>query len=158
MADDESKFKEPIWSINPKWRGWFYGVLSVCGVAVSGFTLYDEWSKGWLEIFDEIRNGIVNSVVVVWFVFQVMESVMGAYQYFMGLKEARRLEAEARVKEAEARVKAAKEKVRQEAAEKARQEERDSLRKYIETVRRKKTFSAEDMLRFLEDLGKDPKD
>ena len=73
MVDDEGKFRESIWSINPNWRGWFYGVLSICGVAVSAFTLYDEWSNGWLEIFDEIRNGIVNSVVVVWFLFQVAD-------------------------------------------------------------------------------------
>lgn len=87
MADDEGKFRESVWSIHPKWRGWFYGVLSICGVAVSVFTLVDEWGNGWLEIFDEIRNSIVSSVVVVWFVFQVMESAMGAYQYFQDLKE-----------------------------------------------------------------------
>ena len=96
MVAGESKFRESIWSIHRKWRGRFYGVLSICGVAVSAFTLYDEWSKGWLEIFDEIRNGIVNSVVVVWFVFQVRETTMGAYQYFMDLKKARLQEAEER--------------------------------------------------------------
>lgn len=96
MVADEGKFKESIWSINPDWRGWFYGTLSICGFAVSAFTLYDEWSKGCLEMFDEIRNGIVSSVVVVWFVFQVRETAMGAYQYFMDLKKARLQEAEER--------------------------------------------------------------
>ena len=75
MDDDEGKFKEPIWSINPNWRGLFYGVLSFLGVAVSAFTLYEKWGNGWLEIFNEIRNGIVSSVVVVWFVFQAVDWV-----------------------------------------------------------------------------------
>ncbi len=99
MADDEGKFRESIWSIHPNWRGWFYGVLSFCGVAVSAFTLYDEWGKGWLEIFNEIRDGIVSSVVVVWFLFQVTESVMGAYQYFTDLRDAHRKEREDRLRD-----------------------------------------------------------
>ena len=88
MVDDEGKFRESIWSIHPKWRGWFYSVLSFFGVAVFVLTLLrKEWSKKILEIFDAVWNGIVGSVVVVWFVFQVTESVMGAYQYFQDLKE-----------------------------------------------------------------------
>ena len=35
-------------------------------------------------------NGIVGSVVVVWFLFQVMESFMGAYQYFQIMSESHR--------------------------------------------------------------------
>ena len=127
MADDGGKFRESIWSIHPKWRGWFYGVLSACGVAVSAFTLYDEWSNGWLEIFNAIRDGIVSSVVVVWFVFQVMESAMGAYQYFTDLREAHRQEREARLREEIAQM-------RKEAEEKARKEAEAYQKRYNEEL------------------------
>ena len=123
MVAGESKFRESIWSIHPKWRGWFYGVLSICGVAVSAFTLYDEWSKDWLEIFDEIRNGIVSSVIVVWFVFQVRETAMGAYQYFQDLKEQKL------------------QKIRKEAEEQARKEARQ---RYDEALHRLK-YSEEEI-------------
>ncbi len=50
--------EESIWSINPKWRGLFYGILSICGVAVSVFTLFAKWCD-WspntlLAVFNEI--------------------------------------------------------------------------------------------------------
>ena len=91
MVDDGGKFRESIWSIHPKWRGWFYVALSICGFGVSIFTVWtlcgNETSESWIDIFDAVWNGIVGSVVVVWFVFQVTESAMGAYQYFQDLKE-----------------------------------------------------------------------
>ena len=79
MVADEGKFKESIWSINPNWRGWFYGVLLACGVAVSVFTIWTlcgrKPSESWIDIFDAVWNGIVGSVVVVWFVFQAVDWV-----------------------------------------------------------------------------------
>ena len=77
MVDDEGKFRESIWSINPNWRGLFYGVLSFCGFGVSIFTVWtlcgNETSESWIDIFDAVWNGIVGSVVVVWFLFQVAD-------------------------------------------------------------------------------------
>ena len=77
MVDDESKFRESIWSINPKWRGWFYGTLSTCGFGVSIFTVWtlcgNETSESWIDIFDAVWNGIIGSVVVVWFLFQAVD-------------------------------------------------------------------------------------
>ena len=77
MVDDEGRFRESIWSINPKWRGWFYGTLSICGFGVSIFTVWtlcgNETSESWIDIFDAVWNGIVGSVVVVWFLFQVAD-------------------------------------------------------------------------------------
>ena len=73
----KAKFKESIWSIHPKWRGWFYGTLSICGFGVSIFTVWTlcgrEPSESWIDIFDAVWNGIVGSVVVVWFVFQAVD-------------------------------------------------------------------------------------
>ena len=115
MADDESKSKEPkskepLWSINPKWRVWFYVALLFCvfvvfiltlvgewSKVVSILTLADEWSK-WskncLEIFDVLWSRILGSVIVVWLVFQVMELAMGAYQAYLDWREARLREAQ----------------------------------------------------------------
>ena len=143
MVDDGGKFRESIWSIHPKWRGWFYGVLSVCGVAVSVFTIWTlcrrDPSESWIDIFDAVWNGIVGSVIVVWFVFQVTESVMGAYQYFQDLKEQKlqkiRKEAgdQARKEEEKAR-KEAEEKARKEAEEQARQEEQERREQFAKEV------------------------
>ena len=69
--------KESIWSINPKARGWFYGILSLCGITVSLVTLFAKWN-GWnpsalLAVFNEIGIGIFSSVVIVWFLFQATD-------------------------------------------------------------------------------------
>lgn len=72
----EQSEKESIWSIPSKCKVWFYSVLSVCGFAVSVFTLYKKRDKCWIEIFDALWNGIVGSVVV-WFGFQVVDLVVG---------------------------------------------------------------------------------
>ena len=96
--------KESIWAIHAKWRGWFYGALSICKIVMSARALCDKWRGGWrlgdlldlfknilkVEIFNEIGKVVFSSVVIVWFGFQVMESVVGAYQYFQGLREAHR--------------------------------------------------------------------
>ena len=112
MVVGESKFRESIWSIHPKWRVWFYVALSICGVAVSAFTLYDEWSEGWLEIFDVLWIRVLGSVVVVWFVFQLTELGMGAYQSvldYLDYRAARRQAAEEQArKEAEAQIEQAR--------------------------------------------------
>lgn len=77
MAEDEGKFKESIWATHSKWRVWFCVVLSLCGVVVSAFTLYEKWSQSWLAIFDALWISIIGSVVIVWFGFQVGDMVMG---------------------------------------------------------------------------------
>lgn len=68
-------------------------------MASSVFTLWKErYDESWLEIFDILWSRVLGSVVLVWFVFQVGETAMGAYQYFMDLKKARLQEAEDRVR------------------------------------------------------------
>ncbi len=71
---------------------------------MSARALCDKWRGGWrlgdlldlfknilkVEIFNEIGKVVFSSVVIVWFGFQVMESVVGAYQYFQGLRETHR--------------------------------------------------------------------
>ena len=144
MDDDEGKSKESIWAINPNWRGLFYGVLSFCGVAVSAFTLYEKWGNGWLEIFNEIRNGIVSSVVVVWFVFQVADwTTPRVKTIFINIinyiimawgdpyREAQRRKAQAQIKEAEDR---AREEARAELEEQARKEAEAYQKRYNEEL------------------------
>lgn len=58
-----------------------------CGFVVSAFTLYEKWSESWVEIFNALRDGVVSSVVVIWFAYQVGELVMSAYQYFEELRK-----------------------------------------------------------------------
>ena len=62
--------------------------------------LCDKWCGGWrlgdlldlfknivkVEIFNEIGRVVFSSIVIVWFLFQVMESVVRANQYFQGLR------------------------------------------------------------------------
>ena len=143
MNEDESKFRESIWAIRPKWRLPFYIVLSIWGIVVSFFTLYEEWSKSGLEIFDVLWSRVLGSVVVVWFVFQVGETAMGAYQYLVELGKARRLEAEARLQKAE---------------EKGRKEAQDRVRKWIEDGLRKQGIPEEQIqqvLKLIDALEKD---
>ena len=124
MIDDEKlekllnsleKQKESIWSIDSKWRGLFYWILSIFGSSAIVFTLAKKRCESLVEIFDAGWNSIAGSVVFVWFIFHLMESVMGAYQYFQGLK-AERL---------------------QKVAEDARKEERERTLKMIEDVKKK---------------------
>ena len=143
MNEDEGKFRESIWAIRPKWRLPFYIVLSIWGIVVSFFTLYEEWSKSGLEIFDVLWSRVLGSVVVVWFVFQVGETAMGAYQYLVELGKARRLEAEARLQKAE---------------EKGRKEAQDRVRKWIEDGLRKQGIPEEQIqqvLKLIDALEKD---
>ena len=89
MSEGEDKFRESIWAIHSKWRVWFYRVLSISGLAVSAFALYEKWSESWLEIFDVLWSRVFGSVVIVWFGFQVGESAMGAYQSYLDYRAAR---------------------------------------------------------------------
>ena len=152
MTENESKLREPLWSTHSKWRVRFYIVLSICGVAVSVFTLVDEWSKvvvvltladEWskncLAIFDVLWERVFGSAVLVWFVFQVTEAAMSAYQAFLDWR-AERLKA---------------------AEEKGRKEERARVRKWIETGFRQQGLSDEEIqrvLKLMDALEKDSKD
>ena len=142
MTENEGKSKESIWSIHPDWRVWFYRVLSVYGIGVSVFTVWTLWGKSdksWIDIFDAVWNGIVGSVVFVWFAYQAFDwglsAIMSAGDYFLRQIERRKEEDRKREEELQ---------------EKGRQEERERVRKYIEAVGQKKMPSAEDILRFLE--------
>ena len=95
MNENEGKFRESIWGMRPKWRLPFYIVLSIFGIGVFVFTLWKErYDESWLEIFDVLWERIFGSVVVVWFVFQIGETAVGAYKYFVELGKARLQEAE----------------------------------------------------------------
>ena len=146
MTEDESNFRESIWAIRPKWRGLFYGVLSIWGIVVSVFTLVDQWSKSWLEILNEIRNGIVSSVVV-WFVFQVADwatlRVKTLFiKQFMAWGDPFR----------EALREKARQEIRREARQEGRREAQDLLRKWIESDFRKQGIPEEQIQRFLQQL------
>ena len=128
-VDDEGKSKEPIWSINPKWRDRFYGVLLFCGIGVFVLTLLQkEWSKKILEIFDAVWNGIVGSVIVVWFLFQAVDwaipRVKKHIYKIMAWGDPYR----------EKLIEQARQKIRREAEEQARKEERW---RHEEALRRK---------------------
>ena len=56
---------------------------------MSTSTLYEEWRNSWLEIFDALWSRVFGSVVIVWFVFQVVESAMSAYQSYLDYRAAR---------------------------------------------------------------------
>ncbi len=129
MDDDEGKFRESIWSINPNWRGWFYGTLSICGFGVSIFTVWTlcgrDPSESWIDIFDAVWNGIVGSVVVVWFLFQAVDWVtpraISLFNYIKKIMAWGDPYREAQIKEAEAQ---------------ARKEERERIKKILELLQK----------------------
>lgn len=115
---------------------------------MSAFTLYEKWGNGWLEIFNEIRSGIVSSVVVVWFVFQVADwTTPRVKTIFINIinyiimawgdpyREAQRRKAQAQIeqacKEAEDR---AREEARAELEEQARKEAEAFQKQYNEEL------------------------
>lgn len=78
--------KESIWSIPPKWRGWFYGILSFGGLYVFVRTLCKKWNNTegkkdlWdlfkIETLNDIGEGFINLVVVIWFGFQATDWII----------------------------------------------------------------------------------
>ena len=57
--DEQSEKESSIWSIPLRWRGRFYSVLSICGIAVSIFTvltLCKKQNTSWIKIFDALWN------------------------------------------------------------------------------------------------------
>ena len=114
LLNSLEKQKESIWSIDSKWRWLFYWILSIFGVIAILFTLVKKRCECLIDIFDAVWNSIVGSVAIVWFIFNLVESVMGAYQYFQGLKEERL----------------------RKVAEDARKEERERTLRMIESVKK----------------------
>ncbi len=122
--------KESIWAIHSKWRGWFYGILSIFGVVVSSFMVYMEWDKSWFKVFGVLWNSILGSVIIVWFGFQLLESIMGAYTIASEwVKKSRQ--------EREAHLKAIEDKGRQEGFREGSQKEHERTLKMIEITRQK---------------------
>lgn len=147
MTEDESNFRESIWAIRPKWRGLFYGTLSFFGFAVLVLALLQKgWSKSLLEIFDAVWNGIIGSVVVVWFLFQVADwtipRVKKHIYKFMAWGDPYR----------EALREEARQEIRREARQEGRREAQDLLRKWIESDFRKQGIPEEQIQRFLQQL------
>lgn len=126
--------KESIWAIHSKWRGWFYWILSFFGVVSSSFMVYMEWGKSWFEVFGVLWNSILGSVVIVWFLFQLGESLMGAYTIALDWVEKRKQERNEQFK-----------KIR-------RQEYREQSRRLIEFARQKvgNNASAEEAFQAME--------
>lgn len=94
--------KESIWAIHSKWREWFYWILSIFGVVVSSFMVCMEWDKSWFEVFGVLWNSILGSVIIVWFLFQLLESLMGAYTLaldYVKERQRRRDEEDKRIEE-----------------------------------------------------------
>ena len=135
MVDDGGKFRESIWSIHPNWKDRFYGVLLFCGIGVFVLTLLQkEWSKKLLEIFDAVWNGIVGSVIVVWFLFQAVDWVIPRVKKHIykimawGDPYREKLREQARQKELKQARKEAEEKARKEAKEEMQKQYDNALR------------------------------
>ena len=111
--------KESIWAIHSKYRVLFYWILSFFGVTASSFMVYMEWDKSWFEVFGVLWNSILGSVVIVWFGFQVIEAIMGAYTIISEWAKGRQRKRDAEIKKVE---------------ETARQKERDL---WVDSLRKK---------------------
>ena len=125
---DKQSGKESIWSIHPKWRGWFYGILSFCGIVMSVFTvftMYGKDDKSWIEIFDAIWNGIVGSVVVVWFGFQSTDWIIPRFKLVIN-----------RISKIMPWGDPFREAQREKGREEGRQEERDRQSRFEESLRK----------------------
>lgn len=71
----EDKSRETIWGINPKYRGWFYGVVSVYGFVLALLTLFPD-HKSWIEKLNAVGYSVVATVATVWFLFQTGDWIM----------------------------------------------------------------------------------
>lgn len=71
----EDKSRETIWGINPKYRGWFYGVVSIYGSVLTLLTLFQD-HKSWVEKLNEVGYSVVATVATVWFLFQTGDWIM----------------------------------------------------------------------------------
>lgn len=71
----EDKSRETIWGINPKYRGWFYGVVSVYGFVLALLTLFQD-HKSWVEKLNAVGYSVVTTVATVWFLFQTGDWIM----------------------------------------------------------------------------------
>ena len=82
----EEKPKDPIWALPEESKFKFYNALSICGIVVFLVTMFSKWC-GWfwtaiLDIFNDIGKGIFSSVVIVWFVFQVVDWIQPRFDRF----------------------------------------------------------------------------
>lgn len=122
--------KESIWAIHSKWRGWFYGILSIFGVVVSSFMVYMEWDKSWFKVFGVLWNSILGSVIIVWFGFQLLESIMGAYTIISEWAKERQQKREDRINEI-------KKESKEEGFREGSQKEHERTLKMLEIARQK---------------------
>lgn len=67
----EDKSRETIRGINPKYRGWFYGVVSIYGSVLALLTLFPD-HKSWVEKLNAVGYSVVATVATVWFLFQTV--------------------------------------------------------------------------------------
>ena len=132
--------KESIWAIHSKWRVLFYWILSIFGVVVSSSMVYMEWDKSWFEVFGVLWNSILGSVIIVWFLFQLLESIMGAYTIISEWVEKSRQERKARLKAIEGEV-------RQEGFREGTQKEQERILDDL-----KKDGATEDVLKAVESV------
>ncbi len=83
----EKRKQEPrvdFFSINPKWKGLFYGVISILGAIVLEFTFRTEWKHGWYAVLDSLGTNITGLFLSVGVVFIIGESILSTVQFFMG--------------------------------------------------------------------------
>lgn len=83
----EKRKQEPrvdFFSLNPKWKGLFYGVISFLGAIVIWFTFRTEWKHGWYAVLDSLSTNVFALFLSVGLVFMIGESILSAVQFFMG--------------------------------------------------------------------------
>lgn len=83
----EKRKQEPrvdFFSLSPKSRNLFYGVISILGAIVLEFTFRTEWKHGWYAVLDSLSTNVFALFLSVGLVFMIGESILSAVQFFIG--------------------------------------------------------------------------
>lgn len=102
----EERKQEPrvdFFSLTPKSKNLFCGVISILGVFVIFSAVYQKWEDGWLAILDLLGTNVFALFLTVGLVFIIGESILDAYQFFMGKQRERNREIAAEIRNAVAR-------------------------------------------------------
>ncbi len=70
-----------FFSLNPRWKDWFYIAISILGAIVLEFTIRTKWNKSWSKILESLGENITGLFLSVGLLFIIVESISTALQF-----------------------------------------------------------------------------
>ena len=80
----EKRKQEPrvdFFSLTPKSKNLFYGVISLFGIFVIVFTICQKWEKGWFKLLESLGTNITGLFLSIGLLFIIGESILTALQF-----------------------------------------------------------------------------